>query len=89
MTRFTTLRHRTRLYWNRNLKNNVKVKLDLTKTRYTIFTHAIESVNQPNVANYVIVKLCHFSLINYFLKVKLLFAFVTLRSKGSIFLFAT
>ena len=56
MVRFTTFRHRTSFYRNRNkLKRNVKVKLDLTKTRYKIFTDALESVKQCEVVNFVMV----------------------------------
>ena len=52
----STFRHRTKFYWSRSkLKNNVKVKLDLTKSRYTIFTKAIETANQSNVVDYVMV----------------------------------
>ena len=39
----------------KELKNNVKVKLDLTKSRYTIFTRAIETAKQSNVVDYVMV----------------------------------
>ena len=38
-----------------NLKNNVKLKLDLTKNRYKIFTKAIETVKSYNNSNYVVV----------------------------------
>ena len=37
------------------LKNNVEVKIDMTKSRYTIFTKAIETVKQSNVVDYVMV----------------------------------
>ena len=33
------------------LKNDVKVKLDLAKSRYTIFTKAIETAKQSNVVD--------------------------------------
>ena len=36
-----------------NLKNNVKLKLDLTKNRYKIFTKAIETVKRYDNVNYV------------------------------------
>ena len=39
----------------KELKNNVKVKLDLTKSRCTIFTRAIETAKQSNVVDYVMV----------------------------------
>ena len=38
-----------------NLKNNVKLKLDLTKNRYKIFTKAIETVKRYDNINYVMV----------------------------------
>ena len=42
IVRFSTFRHRTKFYRSRSkLKNNAKAKLDLTKSRYTIFTTAI------------------------------------------------
>ena len=45
IVRFTTFRHRTMFYRSRaNLKNNVKLKLNLTKSRWKIFTKAIETV---------------------------------------------
>ena len=57
IVRFSTFRHRTKFYRSRSkLKNNVKVKprileslalkLDLTGSRYTIFTKAIETGKQ-------------------------------------------
>ena len=36
-----------------NLKNNVKLKFDLTKNRYKIFTKALETVNSYDNVNYV------------------------------------
>ena len=54
--RFSTFRHTTKFYQSRNkLKNIVKIKLDLTNTRYTIFTKTIETPNQSNVADYIMV----------------------------------
>ena len=38
-----------------NLKNNVKLKLDLTKNRYKIFTKAIETVRCYDNVNFVMV----------------------------------
>ena len=38
-----------------NLKKNVKLKLDLTKNRYKIFTKAIETVKRYDNVNYVMV----------------------------------
>ena len=39
---FITFRHRTLFYRNRSkLKNNAKVKLDLTRKRYMTFTRAL------------------------------------------------
>ena len=52
---FTTFRHRTMFYWSRaNLKNNVKLQLDLTNNRYKIFTKAIETVKSYDNVNYII-----------------------------------
>ena len=36
-----------------NLKDNVKLELDLTKNRYKIFTKAIETVKRYDNVNYV------------------------------------
>ena len=53
IARFTTFKHRTMFYHSRaNLKNNVKLKLDLTKNRYKIFTKAIETVKSYDNVNY-------------------------------------
>ena len=38
-----------------NLKNNVKLKLDITKNRHKIFTKAIETVKSYDNVNYDIV----------------------------------
>ena len=56
IVRFTTFRHRNMFYHGRkNLKHTVKVKLDLTKKRYSIFSDAIKlSKNFENV-NFVMV----------------------------------
>ena len=51
-----TFRHRTMFYRSRaNLKSNVKLKLDLTKNRYKIFTKAIETVKSYDNMNYVMI----------------------------------
>ena len=64
IVRFTTFRHRTMFYRNRNkLKNNAKVKLDLTRKRYMTFTRALESVKKVSIVDYAMVD------INYRLKV--------------------
>ena len=43
IVRFTTFQHRTMFYHNRNkLKNNAKVKLDLTRKRYMTFTRVLQ-----------------------------------------------
>ena len=56
IVRFTTFRYRTMFYGSRaNLKSNVKLKLDLTKNRYKIFTKAIETVKRYDNINYVMV----------------------------------
>ena len=48
--------HRTMFYHSRaNLKNNVKLKLDLTKNRYKIFTKAIETAKIYDNLNYIMV----------------------------------
>ena len=57
IVRFTTIRHKTIFYLSRaNLKNNnnKKLKLDLTKNRYKIFTKAIETVKSYGNVSYVI-----------------------------------
>ena len=38
-----------------NLKNNVKLMLDLTKNRYKIFTRATETVKSYDNVNYIMV----------------------------------
>ena len=56
IVRFTTFRHRTMFNRNRNkLKNNAKVKLDLTRKRYMTFTRALESVKKVSIVDYVMV----------------------------------
>ena len=65
IVRFSTFRHRTKFYRNRSkLKNDVKVKLNLTKSTYTIFTKAIETAKQSNVVDYVMVDInCRLKLV--------------------------
>ena len=55
---FINFRHRTMFYggWA-NLKNNVKLKLDLTKNRHTIFTITIETIKSYDNVNYVMVEI--------------------------------
>ena len=56
IVRFTTFRHRTVFYHNRkNLKRNVKVKLDLTKKRYLIFSEALKLSQNFESVNFVMV----------------------------------
>ena len=56
IVRFTTFRHRAMFYRNRSkLKNNAKVKLDLTRKRYMTFTRALESVKKVSIVDYVMV----------------------------------
>ena len=56
IARFTTFRHQTMFYRNRSkLKNNAKVKLDLTRKRYMTFTRALESVKMVSIVDYVMV----------------------------------
>ena len=58
IVRFITFRHRTMFYRSRaNLKNNVKLKLDLRKIRYKIFTKATETVKSYDNVNYVAVNI--------------------------------
>ena len=57
IVRFTTIRNKTIFYLSRaNLKNNnnKKLKLDLTKNRYKIFTKAIETVKSYGNVSYAI-----------------------------------
>ena len=54
IVRFTTFRHRTMFYHSRkNLKRNVKVKLVLTKKRYSIFTEAMQLVKYNEAVKFV------------------------------------
>ena len=53
--RFSTFRHRTLFYRNRNKLKNAKVRLDLTKKRYKIFTDAIDFVKAYKNVDYVMV----------------------------------
>ena len=52
-------------YRNRNkLKNNAKVKLDLTRERYMTFTRFLESVKKGSLVDYVIVYInCHLKVV--------------------------
>ena len=53
IVRFTTFRHRTMFYHSRkNLKRNVKVKLDLTK-KHSIFTEAMQLVKYNEAVKFV------------------------------------
>ena len=52
---FTTFHHRTMLYRNRNKLKKAKVKLDLTKTKYDIYTDAINFVKNYSIDNFVMV----------------------------------
>ena len=65
IVRFTTFRHRTMVYRaKKNLKNDVRVKLDLTKKRYDLLMSA-----NNHVANIDKIKFCYAD-INCRLKVK-------------------
>ena len=55
IVRFSTFRHRTLFYRNRNKLKNAKVRLDLTKKRYKIFTDAIDFVKAYKNVDYVII----------------------------------
>ena len=49
---FSAFRHRIKFYRTKSkLKNDVKIKLDLAKSRYDIFTKAIETAKQSNVVD--------------------------------------
>ena len=64
IVRFATFRHKTMFYHIRkNLKRNLKVKLDLTKKRYSTFTEAIQLVKNNKAVKFVMAG------INYRLKV--------------------
>ena len=51
--RFSTFRHRTFFYRNRNKLKNAKVWLDLTRKQYKIFTDAIDFVKAYKNVDYV------------------------------------
>ena len=57
IVRFSTFRRRTLFYWNRNKLKNAKVRLDLTKKRYKIFTDAIDFVKAYKNVDYVMVNI--------------------------------
>ena len=64
IVRFATFRHKTMFYHIRkNLKRNLKVKLDLTKKRYSTFTEAMQLVKNNKAVKFVMAG------INYCLKV--------------------
>ena len=52
---FSTFRHRTLSYWNRNKLKNAKVRLDFTKKRYKIFTDTIDFMKAYKNVDYVMV----------------------------------
>ena len=53
IVRFTTFRHRTIFYRNRNKLKKAKIKIDLRKRRYDIYTDAINSVKNYSNVNFV------------------------------------
>ena len=55
IVRFSTFQYRTLFYRNRNKLKNAKVRLDLTKKRYKIFTDAIDFVKAYKNVDYVMV----------------------------------
>ena len=63
--RFTTFRHRTMFYRAKNkLKRGVRIKLDLTKSRYDLLKRANDHVKEvPSIKFY-------YTDVNYRLKVK-------------------
>ena len=48
-----TFQHRTMFYHRKNPKRNVKVKLDLTKKCYLIFTEAMQLVKDKKAVKFV------------------------------------
>ena len=53
IVRFTTFRHRTMVYRaKKKMKPGVRVKLDLTKTRYTLLIDANKVLKQNPVINF-------------------------------------
>ena len=78
IVRFTTFRHRTIFYRNRNKLKKTKVKIDLTKRRYDIYTDAINFVKNYSKINFVMVDInCRLKLFSpmekvIFLKVLLI-----------------
>ena len=57
IVRFSTFRHRKSFYRNKNKLKNVKVRLDLTKKRYKIFTDTIGFVKAYKNVDCVMVDL--------------------------------
>ena len=55
VVRFSTFRHRTLFYRNRNKLKNAKVRLDLTKKRCEIFTDAMDFVKAYKNVDYVMI----------------------------------
>ena len=55
IVRLTTFPHRTIFYRNRNKLKKAKVKIDLTKRRYDIYTDAINFVKNYSEVNFVMV----------------------------------
>ena len=55
IVRFSTFRHGTLFYRNRNKLKTAKVRLDLGKKRYEIFIDAIDSVKAYKNVDYVMV----------------------------------
>ena len=53
IVRFSTFRHRTIFYRNRNKLKKAKIKIDLTKRRFDIYTDAINSVKNYSKVNFV------------------------------------
>ena len=52
IVRFSTFWHRTMFYRNRNkLKNNAKVKLDLTRKKYMTLKRVLESVKKVSIGS--------------------------------------
>ena len=60
IVRFATFRHKTMFYHIRkNLKRNLKVKLDLTKKRYSTFTEAMQLVKNNKAVKFIMAGINH------------------------------
>ena len=53
MVRFTSFKHRTLIYRNRNLLKDVRLNLDLTRKRYNVLKSARSIADEKQHVNYV------------------------------------